>query len=162
MKRELALIIESSCGQTAGRTGRQVAFGSSVGSAGPLPVINTLLAAPINVVSASVDSTGMRDVSNHLIFTSAVSLPLGISVTLNFQVMRISEDGSAIKVGSTYTFVTQAAVLECESFAFQLTDSNLKPGNYTYSIELSTNSIIDITPGLTINNAALSIIAFSD
>lgn len=142
--------------------GQAVAFGSATGGAGPLPVLNTLLADPINVVTASVDSTGMHDVSNHLIFTSAISMPLGISVTLNFQINRISAGGGAIRVGPAFTFTTTAAVLESESFAFQFTDRNLAPGNYTYTVDISTNSIIDITPGLTINNAVLSIIAFND
>lgn len=142
--------------------GRQVAVGSSTGSAGPLPIITTLLADPINVVSATIDTTGMRDVTNLLIFTSTINLPLGISVTLNFQIVRTSEDGSSIKVGSTYTFATLATALESEAFSFQFADQNLRPGNYTYSVEISTNSIIDITPGVTVNNATLSIIAFND
>jgi hypothetical protein len=141
---------------------RQVAFGSGAGGAGPLPIINTPLAAPINVVSASIDTTGMRDVTNHLIFTSSISLPLGISVILNFQINRILEDGAAINVGPTYTFATTAAVLESEAFSFQFVDKNLAPGNYTYSVDVSTNSLIDITPGLTINNAVLSITAYND
>jgi hypothetical protein len=144
------------------RTTPQVAFGSSTGSSGPLPIITTLLADPINVVSATVDTAGMRDVTNLLIFTSTISLPLGILVNLNFQIRRTSEDGSSIKVGPTFTFSTLATALESESFAFQFADSNLRPGNYTYSVEISTNSIIDITPGVTVNNATLSIIAFND
>lgn len=141
---------------------RPVAFGSSTGGAGPLPIITTLLADPINVVSTAIETEGMRDVTNLLIFTSIISLPLGISVTLNFQITRTNTDGSTIKVGPTYTFSTLATALESESFAFQFADSNLRPGNYTYSIEISTNSIIDITPGLTVNNATLSIIGFND
>lgn len=143
-------------------TQRQVAFGSSTGGAGPLPIITTLLADPINVVSTTIDTSGLRDVTNLLIFTSTISLPLGISVTLNFQITRTNEDGSTIKVGPTFTFATLATALEAESFAFQFADSNLRPGNYTYSIEISTNSIIDITPGLTVNNATLSVIGFND
>lgn len=155
------MTLDSYCA-ASNRGGQAVAFGSATGGTGPLPVITTLLAAPINVVSASVDSTGMRDVSNHLIFTSTISLPLGISVTLNFQITRIAENGSPIKVGGTYTFSTLATALESEAFAFQFTDTNLRPGNYTYSVEISTNSIIDITPGVTVNNATLAIIAFND
>lgn len=139
-----------------------IAFSSATGSAGPLPVINTPLAAPINVVSTSIDTTGMHDVTNHLIFTSQISLPLGISVTLNFQINRIAQDGSSIKVGSAYTFTTQVVVLESEAFCFQFTDRNLRPGNYTYSVEISTNSLIDITPGVTVNNATLAIIGVND
>lgn len=140
----------------------QVAFGSSTGGAGPLPVITTLLADPINVVSTTIDTAGLTDVTNLLIFTSTISLPLGISVTLNFQITRTNEDGSTIKVGPTFTFATLATALESESFAFQFADNNLRPGNYTYSIEISTNSIIDITPGLTVNNATLSVIGFNN
>lgn len=139
-----------------------MAFGSATGGAGPLPVLNTLLADPINVVTASVDSTGMRDVSNHLIFTGTISMPLGISVTLNFQINRIAAGGGAIRVGPAFTFTETAAVLESEAFAFQFTDRNLAPGNYTYSVDISTNSIIDVTPGLTVNNAVLTVIAFND
>jgi hypothetical protein len=62
-------------------------------------------------------------------------------------------------VGSTYTFSTLVNILEAEAFGFQYFDSNLLPGMYTYSVQLSTNSIIDITPGLTINNATLSALA---
>lgn len=140
---------------------RQVAFASSTGGAGPLPIITTLLADPINVVSTNIDTKGMRNVSNLLIFTSTISLPLGISVTLNFQITRTNEDGSTIKIGPTFTFATLVTALESEAFSFQFADTNLRPGNYTYSIEISTNSIIDITPGLTVNSATLSIIGFN-
>lgn len=144
------------------RNGRQVAVSSSTGGAGPLPIITTLLADPINVVSTTIDTTGLRDVTNLLIFTGIISLPLGISVTLNFQITRTNEEGSTIKVGPTFTFSTLATALESESFAFQFADNNLRPGNYTYSVEISTNSIIDITPGLTVNNATLSVIGFNN
>jgi hypothetical protein len=50
-------------------------------------------------------------------------------------------------------------VLEAEAFGFQLFESNLTPGRYTYSVRLSTNSFIDVTPGLTVNNATLSALA---
>ncbi|MFV0498225.1 MAG: hypothetical protein ACK5L0_08705 [Candidatus Fimivivens sp.] len=143
-------------------SGRQVAAASNTGGVGPLPVITTLLAAPINVVSTTVDTAGMSDVTNLLIFTSMINLPLGISVTLNFQITRTNGDGSTIKVGPTFTFATLANILESESFAFQFADDNLRPDNYTYSIEISTNSIIDITPGVTINNATLSILSVNN
>ena len=148
-------------GQQDDRRGPQVAVASNTGSAGPLPVITTLLADPINVVSTNIETTG-RDVTNLLIFTSTISLPLGISVTLNFQITRTNVEGATIKVGPTFTYSTLATALESESFAFQFADSNLRPGNYTYSIEISTNSIIDITPGVTVNNATLSVISFND
>lgn len=141
---------------------RRIAASSSTGGAGPLPVINTLLADPINVVSTSINTSGMSDTTNLLIFTCTVNLPLGISVNLNFQINRLRNDGASIKVGPTFTFATLATVLESEAFAFQFADNNVSAGDYTYAVEISTNSLVDITPGVSVNNACLSIIAYND
>jgi len=135
---------------------KKVVLNAATGGAGPLPIITTLLAEPITVVSVTLDADELKDPSILLTFTGLVSLPLGISVTLNFEVLRLKDNGAPVKVGSTYTFSTLATVLEAETFAFQLFDAGLEPGSYTYSVVLSTNSIIDITPGLTIVNATLS------
>ncbi len=136
-----------------------VVLSSNTGGLGPLPVITTLFADPINVVSTTIDTEGLRRTTNLLHFTSIINLPLGVSVTFNFEILRSSEDGSAVKVGPTYTFSTIVDVLEAESFSFQFVDTMLAPGNYTYSVQLSTNSIIDITPGASIMNATLSVLA---
>ena len=137
---------------------RQAALNASTGSAGPLPIITTLLASPINVVSTSIDTTGMGNTNNLLTFTSTISLPLGISVTLNFQIQRVYNNGSPRNVGSTYTFSAAVNVLESEAFSFQFMDAHVPDGSYTYSVILSTNSIIDVTPGATIQ-AVLSVLA---
>lgn len=129
---------------------------AATGGAGPLPIITTLFSDPITVVSVTLDADELTDPLILLHFTGIVNLPLGISVTLNFEVLRVKDNGAPIKVGATYTFSTLANALESESFAFQLFDANLDPGTYTYTVVLSTNSIIDITPGLTIVNATLS------
>ncbi len=126
---------------------------------GPLPLITTLLANPINVVDVTIDAAGMRDPAVLLDFTSIICLPVGISVTLNFEIARSFNGGAPVNVGSTYTFATLVNILEAESFAFQYFDNNLAPGVYTYSVRLSTNSIIDITPGLTVNKATHSALA---
>jgi hypothetical protein len=136
-----------------------VVLSANTGGLGPLPVITTLFADPINVVSTTIDTTGLRRTTNLLQFTSIINLPLGVSVTFNFEILRSSEDGSAVKVGPTFTFSTLVEVLEAESFSFQFVDAMLAPGNYTYSVQLSTNSIIDITPGASIMNATLSVLA---
>lgn len=136
-----------------------VQLNASTGGAGPLPIITTLLAEAIPVVDVTVETNGMRNPVALLTFTSIVSLPLGISVTLNFKIKRSLNGGAPISVGSTYTFSTLVTALEAEAFGFQYFDNNLTSGTYTYSIEISTNSIIDITPGLTVNNATLSVLA---
>ena len=141
------------------RDHKDVALAASTGGVGPLPIITTLFADPISVVSTTIDVSEFKDPSILLNFTSILSLPLGISVTLNFQINRSKDDGSSVKVGGTYTFSTLVEILESQSFGFQFADIGVAPGSYTYSIELSTNSVIDITPGLTILNATLSALA---
>jgi len=138
---------------------RLVQLNASTGGAGPLPVITTLFAQPISVVDVTIDTSGMNRPAVLLTFTSIVSLPVGISVTLNFEIKRSLNNGAPVNIGSTYTFSTLVNVLESEAFSFQFFDNNVAAGTYTYSVELSTNSVIDITPGLTINNATLSALA---
>lgn len=140
----------------------EVVLNASTGGVGPLPIINTLFAEPLNVVSVTIDADRLNEPSILLTFTGIICLPLGISVTLNFEVYRTRDNGAPVNVGSTYTFSTLATALESESFAFQLFDGDVDPGTYTYSVVLSTNSIIDITPGLTIVNATLSALAVNE
>ncbi|MEG0693068.1 MAG: DUF4489 domain-containing protein [Oscillospiraceae bacterium] len=136
-----------------------VTMNASTGGVGPLPVITTLFASPLNVVSTSIDTTGMSNTINLLHFSGIVNLPLGVSITFNFEILRTRDDGSAVKVGSTYTFSTLVEVLEAEAFSFQFVDTDVAPGNYNYSVQISTNSIVDITPGASVVNATLSVIA---
>ncbi|MHB1314087.1 MAG: DUF4489 domain-containing protein [Christensenellales bacterium] len=133
-----------------------VVLSAGGGGAGPLPVITTLFADPITVASVTLDADRLSNPSILVTFTGIISLPLGISVTLNFEVQRIKDNGAPARVGSTYTFSTLATILESEAFSFQLFDADLDPGTYTYTVVLSTNSIIDITPGLTVVNAVVS------
>lgn len=144
------------CHKTEGN--RQAALNAASGGIGPLPIFTTLLASPLNVVSTTIDTNGMGNTNILLKFTSIIGLPLGISVTLNFQIQRVFNNGAPIGVGSTYTFSTTVNVLEAESFSFQFMDADAPEGSYTYSVNLSTNSIIDVTPGATVN-ATLSVLA---
>ena len=138
---------------------RQVALNASTGGVGPFPIITTLFSDPLNVVSTSIDTRGMGNTNNLINFTSIVNLPLGVSVTFNFEILRSIDGGAASKVGSTYTFSTLVDILESEAFGFQFADLDVAPGNYTYSVQISTNSIVDITPGASIINATLSVLA---
>ncbi|OJU18782.1 MAG: hypothetical protein BGN88_09655 [Clostridiales bacterium 43-6] len=137
----------------------KVRLNANTGGAGPLPIITTLFADPISVVDVSINANGMKNPSILLHFSGIISLPVGISVTLNFQIQRSLNGEGPIDVGSTYTFATLVTALESEAFGFQFFDPDVAPGNYTYSVQLSTNSVIDITPGLTIVNATLSALA---
>ncbi len=111
------------------------------------------------MVDVTIDTGGMRDPVVLLDFSSIISLPVGISVTLNFEITRSFNGGAPGPLGSTYTFSTLVDIMEAEAFGFQYFDSSLLPGSYTYAVRLSTNSCIDVTPGLTVNNATLSALA---
>lgn len=149
----------ASCKSQRRNTSNRVRLNSSTGGVGPLPLITASLAEPICVVDVSIDTSNMENPAVLLIFTGAISLPLGVNVNLNFQISRSLDGGAPVRVGSTYTFSTIVDLLESEAFSFQYFDNNIAAGNYTYSVELSTNSFIDITPGLTVNNATLSALA---
>lgn len=131
----------------------------ATGGAGPFPVINTVLSDPIPVVSVNIDTTRMYKPTVLLTFTGIVSLPVGVSVTLNFIIKRSRDGEEGQQIGGTYTFSTLAAVLESEAFSFQFCDCNPCAGCYTYTVEISTNSVIDVVPGLTVPNATLSALA---
>lgn len=139
----------------------KAALNAATGGAGPLPIITTLLAEPIPVVSVTIDTRNFSEPDILLHFTGIISLPVGISVSLNFQIYR-STGGGYAPVGPTFTFSTLVDVLEAESFAFQYFDAGVAPDDYTYTVMLSTNSIIDVTPGVTIGNATLSALAVDD
>jgi hypothetical protein len=155
--------LADSCNYGARRPDKQVVLNASSGGVGPLPIITTLFAEPLNVVSTTIDTREARSNTNNLLhFSSIINLPLGISVNLNFQIRRSLNDGAPIGVGATYTFSTLVDVLEAESFSFQFFDPDVQPGFYTYSVQLSTNSIIDVTPGCSVNNAVLSVLAVAN
>jgi len=132
---------------------------ASTGSAGPLPIITTLLAAPIPVVNVSISTEGMAEPVVLLHFSSIISLPIGVLVNMNFEISRSFNGGAPVVIGSNYVFATLVNILEAEAFGFQYFDNNLAPGLYNYTIQLSTNSLIDITPGVTVTNATLSALA---
>lgn len=129
------------------------------GGIGPMPVISTPLSRPIPVASVSIDTTNMCYPKVLLTFTSLISLPATIAVTLNFIIVKTVGDGSPQPIGGTYTFAEIASVLESESFAFQYCDCNPAYGNTTYTVQLEPSSLIAVTAGLTITNATISALA---
>lgn len=137
---------------------QQTVVSSASGSLGPLPTTTTPLASPLNIVSATVDTSCVGAASNLLVFSCVVSLPAGATVTLDFQIRRTGGCGcQSSVVGSTYVFTETAAAAVSESFGFQLFDLNVQPGCYTYSVELSANSSVNTT-GVSISNGVLSVL----
>lgn len=139
---------------------QRVVVSSATGSAGPLAATAALV-TPINVVSTNVNTCRLGTTDNLVSFSGIITIPAVTAVTtttLVFQVLRSSCIGSAITVGSAYTFSVSTAALTSQSFSFSFTDSNVAPGTYTYSVQLATGSVVGVA-GTTILNATLNVTA---
>jgi hypothetical protein len=136
----------------------KVALNSATGGAGPLPAIAVGdLTTNLSVVSVTIDAR--FDPSVLLTFTTQVNFPTAFASTLVFQVLRTSAVGGApINVGPAITYARTVTALTSETFSFQLFDSDLPPGTYTYSVVLTPTSTTGAA-GLTLINATLSAFA---
>jgi hypothetical protein len=146
----------------------KVELNSATGGAGPLPVIALGdLTQPISVVSVSIDADCLCDPSILLTFTTLISLPVAVAVTdttsLNLQVLRTSTCcGTPISVGPVFNFASPGVPTATTApFTFQLYDNDLKPGTYTYSVQLTTSTLA-ATAGVTLINSTLSALAVGD
>jgi hypothetical protein len=153
------------CSKPASRKkdAKQVELNVATGGAGPLPILLTPLTNPINIVTTSIDTSDFCNESNNLLhFSAIINLPLAAVVTLNFEIVRVLDDGPAVVVGPAFTFATVAAVAQSVSFNFQYADLEAAPGDYTSSVRLATTSAVTVTAGTTILNATLSVLAVED
>lgn len=137
---------------------------SSTGSAGPLPP--TLLVAPINVVSTGINTCCVGESDNLINFSTTVNVPapgVGAAVLLIFQLVRASCVGSAVPVGSTYTFAITvvAATALSQNFSFSYMDDDVAPGTYTYTVQLAPGTTA-VASGATLTNAVLTVTAVRD
>lgn len=139
---------------------RRIALNSATGGAGPLPAIAVGgLITNIPIVSVTIDAH--FDPSVLLTFTTQISLPVALSATLVFTVLRTSAHcGAPIAVGPGVTFSRTVTALTSETFSFQLFDRDLAPGTYTYSVVLAPTTTTT-TAGVTLVNATLSAFAVS-
>lgn len=136
---------------------------AATGGAGPLPaIVIGDLTQPLPVVSVTVDIGRRCDPSVLLKFTTLISLPTAVEqtvlATLSFEVVRSVNNGTPVKVGPSFTYSITATTLVTDSFAFQLFDSDVQPGTYTYTVQLSTNTAISLA-GATLIDSTLSALA---
>jgi len=149
--------------------GDNVRISCSTGGAGPLQVTDPLLDHSIAIVDTTISTCGMnlsgystscsRPLNILLTFSTLIFMPEGSTANLIFQIRRSMNSGPAIRIGPAFTFADEAESLKSESFSFQYFDSNLQPGVYTYTVELSSNSDISGVSGLTIVNASFCTLA---
>jgi hypothetical protein len=128
----------------------------ATGGAGPLSAIPTVLTAPIPIVSLTLDGDKLRDVSALFNFSAIISLPMAVTVNLNFQMFRSLDNGMPVPIGPQFTFARTATILETDSFGFQLYDGQIDANTVTYSVVLAMSSTISASAAVTILNATLS------
>jgi len=136
----------------------EVILNSATGGAGPLPIITAAapLTAPIQVVSLTIDPDKICDPNILLNFTSIISSPLAVTLSLSFQVYRSIDNGTPVAIGPQFTFARTIALLETDSFSFQVFDRNVDGRTVTYSVVLATTSTVSAAVGVTVLNATLS------
>lgn len=138
--------------------GRDVMLGTTQGTVALLPIVSPVL-SPINVVSATVDTCGMRASTNLINFSTMLNQTTG-ATTLYFQIVRKNErDGSTTNVGPMYTFQSLESSTSTQPFGFQFADVGVWPGRYTYTVQILGNSVAGATTGLSLANANLSVLA---
>lgn len=138
------------------REGQEILLNVSTGGAGPLAVVSTVLTAPIPIVTLTLDGDRLRGHSVLFNFTSIISLPLPVTVSLNFQMLRTIDNGAPVPIGPQFTFARTVTALETDSFGFQLFDSQVDADTVTYSVVLAMSSTIPVSAAVTILNATLS------
>jgi hypothetical protein len=146
------------------REGNAVVLNAATGGAGPLRIKR--MDSRITIVSVTLDADDIDDLSVLLNFTSIIVLPEESSVDLIFEVLRSRNGREPIRIGPTFTFSEETEECESESFGFQVFDSDLEGGTLTYTVVLTTNSVMEKkmvlegmkekTCGVSIINATLS------
>jgi len=135
---------------------RTTVANAATGGAGPLPAITTSFINPIPVVSVTLDTERLGDLSVLLDFTAIISLPLAVNVNLNFQLLRSIDNGPLISIGPLFTFARTVTSLETDSFGFQAYDREIDGDSVTYSVVVATSSTISVAAAVTVLNATLS------
>lgn len=131
---------------------------SSTGSYGPIIGSNNTLGSFAQITGVTFDTKGLKDVTVNLTFTAQIASPADATANLLFVVKKSADKGGEMPVGSTYSYINTASVLESETFSFQVTDYCVDPGKYTYNIQLDPNSSVS-DDGIIITNGTLTLTA---
>ncbi|SFC51980.1 DUF4489 domain-containing protein [Clostridium uliginosum] len=116
----------------------------SCGLAGPLPILGTaglIPTTPISVGSVSIDTTRMCNPSVLISATFQINTPIAILSNLTFRVVKCV-NGCTQPVGGSFTFSNAVEALSSESFSFKFCDSTECCGCATYSVEISSATLL--------------------
>lgn len=93
-----------------------------------------------------------------LLFSCQINIMLSKYIRIFFMVKRYSSAGSPITLGNTPVFASFGNNEKCKSFSFQMLDTDLTPGKYTYCVEAYSNSFKVLPLGLIILNPYITLI----
>ena len=129
---------------------------SSTGGVGPLPVLTTPLTHDLPITTINIDTAPIGVSSVLLTFTAQINMTAELNANLVFNIMKVVDDGPAVKIGPSFVFSSVAEIFEAETFAFQYCDEDIRAGVYSYSVQLASNSFIGVAAGLTVTNGTLT------
>lgn len=113
-------------------------------NAGPLPILGTqglIPALPIQVGSVTIDTSKLCNPSILITANLLINTPAALLSSLTFRIVRCL-DGCYQGVGGSFTFSDAIEALSSNSFTFSFCDCSSCNGCATYSVEVSSATLL--------------------
>lgn len=140
--------------------GKAILKCSCNGGSGTLPAT---LNQPKYITSLAIDYSGLENPTVLLTFTGDINIPGGATATLTFVVKKVCENGHAIPVGSSHTFIDTGSAVDQTSYSFQICDnSTCNNSCCTYYVYIEEGSTTTPVNTVSVSGAVLSALAISN
>lgn len=113
-------------------------------NAGPLPILGTqglIPSLPIPVGSVSIDTSKLCNPSVLVTANLLINTPVSLLSSLTFRIVRCL-DGCSQPIGGSFTFADPIEALSSNSFTFSFCDCSSCKGCATYSIEVTSATLL--------------------
>lgn len=113
-------------------------------NAGPLPIIGTqglIPSLPLSVGSVTIDTCDLCNPSVLVTANLLINTPAALLSSLTFRIVRCV-DGCSQPVGGSFTFADPIEALSSNSFSFSLCDCSSCNGCVTYSVEVTSATLL--------------------
>ena len=154
---EECFIVKKSC-SCAPKPGKAL-LRCARGAVGPLPLIaaDVLLPKTYPVGSVTIDTRELCNPTVLLNFNFLINVPVGLLTTLTFSVFKCC-DGCRQPVGESFTFSELLpAGLANKSFSFQICDCSNCCGCETYSVEVTSATLLGAGVSIVAQLSALAV-----
>lgn len=111
---------------------------------GPLPILGTqglIPSLPIPVGSVNIDTSSLCNPSVLVTANLLINTPIAILSSLTFRIVRCL-DGCSQPIGGSFTFSDPIEALSSNSFTFSFCDCSSCTGCATYSIEITSATLL--------------------